>query len=473
MNLDNLLHELLAKCPEEDLVMRTGITRAMQIAERKGRKKTKPRNTHLDNVTFPEDKMEVSANELKEIKMKDVEKRLGSMSSKTQSFFKETFDFNSMEEEYSIKMILESVRDLEFDIFDLENKSDGNELFILLQHLMLKEKYAGEFQMRPNKLRNYAYAIQSSYNDITYHNKTHASDVAQTSYYFMFTCDFKTKAKMTTLEQMSMILAGFIHDTDHRGYNNMFYVNTNAPLAIRYNDIAVLENYHAAMGFKIMLGNEKCNIFENMTKEQFKDARSFVLKCVLATDMARHFGDMGKFGGLVGNDDFDPAGNHKLLATEFLFHMADISNPTKPWPLCKKWTDLLFIEFFQQGDKERELGLSISFLMDRTTTNVAKAQDGFIKNLIRPAFVHLEKLLPALSLNIKYMDENLEKWATKVVQYSVNTHSHLETVKSKKNINIEENKSSESEESELKGATPRDELLESGKKSLSVRGLQK
>mmetsp|Transcript_27540 Transcript_27540/g.27411 ORF Transcript_27540/g.27411 Transcript_27540/m.27411 type:complete len:143 (-) Transcript_27540:8-436(-) len=75
--------------------------------------------------------------------------------------------------------------------------------------------------------------------------------------------------------------------------------------------------------------------------------------------------------------------------------------------------------------------MEISFLMDRTTTNVAKAQDGFIKNLIKPAFLILEKVLPHLSQNLKYMDENIDKWAKKVVQYSVNTHSHMETRKSK------------------------------------------
>ena len=98
--------------------------------------------------------------------------------------------------------------------------------------------------------------------------------------------------------------------------------------------------------------------------------------------------------------------------------MADISNPTKPWLICKRWTDLLFVEFFNQGDRERELGIDISFLMDRTTTNIAKAQDGFIKNLIKPAFVHLSKMLPYLELNISYMDDNVEKWATKVIEYS-------------------------------------------------------
>lgn len=152
---------------------------------------------------------------------------------------------------------------------------------------------------------------------------------------------------------------------------------------------------------------------------------------VLCTDMTRHFPDMTAMGQRTSAEDFDPLDKDKKLSLEFLFHMADISNPTKPWSICKKWTDLLFIEFFNQGDKERELGIDISFLMDRTNTNVAKAQDGFIKNLIKPAFLILEKVLPNLSQNLKYMDENVEKWAKKVVQYSVNTHSHMETRKSK------------------------------------------
>jgi hypothetical protein len=266
----------------------------------------------------------------------------------------------------------------------------------------------------------------------------------------MFTCDFNGVAQFDKLEQMCMLVGGFVHDLDHPGYNNMYFVNTRGPLAIRYNDQAVLENYHAAMAFKIMLGNEKCNIFENLTPENFKLARKHILHNVLATDMARHFGDMGKFKSRIDSPDFDATSVDKELATDFLFHIADISNPTKPWPLCKKWTDLLFIEFFQQGDKERELGIPISFLMDRATTNVAKAQDGFIKGLIKPAFVMLEKMLPGMALNLKYMDENVDKWATKVVQYSIATHSHKETTKSKRNSQVEERKSSGDEESEVK-----------------------
>ena len=74
------------------------------------------------------------------------------------------------------------------------------------------------------------------------------------------------------------------------------------------------------------------------------------------------------------------------MVLQTLFHLADISNPSKPWTLCQKWTDLLFIEFFNQGDLERSQGLPISYLMDRTTVNIAKSQIGFIDVIIIPAY---------------------------------------------------------------------------------------
>ena len=55
------------------------------------------------------------------------------------------------------------------------------------------------------------------------------------------------------------------------------------------------------------------------------------------------------------------------------FHLCDISNPAKRFDICRKWTELLYVEFFMQGDMERDRGMPISYLMDRSTTNLAKA----------------------------------------------------------------------------------------------------
>jgi len=48
----------------------------------------------------------------------------------------------------------------------------------------------------------------------------------------------------------------------------------------------------------------------------------------------------------VSSWDFDPSKNDKEICMNNLFHLADISNPTKKFEVFKKWTDLLFLEFF-------------------------------------------------------------------------------------------------------------------------------
>ena len=59
-----------------------------------------------------------------------------------------------------------------------------------------------------------------------------------------------------------------------------------------------------------------------------------------------------------------------------LLHAVDVSHPTKGWDLHREWTARCMEEFFKQGDKEREMGLDISPLCDRNTTQVPQSQIG-------------------------------------------------------------------------------------------------
>ena len=82
-----------------------------------------------------------------------------------------------------------------------------------------------------------------------------------------------------------------------------------------------------------------------------------------------------------------------------MFHMADISNPTKPFKICRSWTDLLFVEFFMQGDIERlhpQTFPNISQFFDRKTTNIAKSQIGYINFIKLPSYATIIKVFPNL-----------------------------------------------------------------------------
>lgn len=99
-----------------------------------------------------------------------------------------------------------------------------------------------------------------------------------------------------------------------------------------------------------------------------------MIDAVFATDITKHFGDVGQFKSIIAQPEFAPnSGTDKLKLVLMMFHMADISNPAKPFDLCRLWTDLLFVEFFAQGDLEKQHEFTVSMFFDRNTTNVAKS----------------------------------------------------------------------------------------------------
>lgn len=92
--------------------------------------------------------------------------------------------------------------------------------------------------------------------------------------------------------------------------NNLTYficvnvqINARTELALRYNDISPLENHHCSMAFRI-LDLPECNIFGSMSPETFRTVREGTIRCILATDMARHNEILAQFKDAAA-DGFD------------------------------------------------------------------------------------------------------------------------------------------------------------------------
>ena len=77
-------------------------------------------------------------------------------------------------------------------------------------------------------------------------------------------------------------------------------------------------------------------------------------------------------------------------------HCADISNPVKDISIYKKWVIVVMTEFYQQGDKERELKMPISPMFDRNNSSVSKTQSGFIEFIIKPIYRIWGEFIPEL-----------------------------------------------------------------------------
>ena len=95
---------------------------------------------------------------------------------------------------------------------------------------------------------------------------------------------------------------------------------------------------------------------------------------------------------------------------EQVLHSCDVSNTTRPFEVVKQWTYLLFEEFFQQGDLEKDQGLPISFLCNRETTIVPKMQPGFINFITIPLWSVLVEIMPTMSEFVEEAKKNVINW---------------------------------------------------------------
>jgi len=93
-------------------------------------------------------------------------------------FMKDDFSIiDFIKAEPILRNIYSDISTLDFNIFDLKKETNGNELFFMVHYLMTIENFYEKLSIDPEVFKRYALGIQSHYNDVTYHNKTHAADV--------------------------------------------------------------------------------------------------------------------------------------------------------------------------------------------------------------------------------------------------------------------------------------------------------
>ncbi|SCP03328.1 3',5'-cyclic nucleotide phosphodiesterase, putative [Plasmodium malariae] len=240
-----------------------------------------------------------------------------------------------------------------------------------------------------NSIINFLSFVEKQYNNVPYHNTIHATMVTQ-----KFFCLSKKLGIYDHMEykiKLVMFISGICHDIGHPGYNNLFFVNSLHPLSIIYNDISVLENYHASITFKILQLNQ-CNLLKSFSEKDFRLIRLCIIELILSTDMKHHFEIISKFRIRRENEDFDYIKNNDdlLVLIKMIIKSADISHGSVKWNEHYKWCQRVLCEFYSQGDEEIKNKMPLSPLCDRTKHNeVCQSQITFLKFVVMPLFEEL------------------------------------------------------------------------------------
>ncbi|KAI2647819.1 High affinity cAMP-specific and IBMX-insensitive 3',5'-cyclic phosphodiesterase 8A [Labeo rohita] len=324
-----------------------------------------------------------------------------------------------------IAQTMENEDSWDFDIFKLESATMKRPLTFLGLKIFSRFGVCEFLSCPEATLRSWLQIIEANYHSSnSYHNSTHAADVLHATAYFL--CKERVKQSLDPIDEVAALIAATVHDVDHPGRTNSFLCNAGSELAILYNDTAVLESHHAALAFQITTRDDKCNIFKNMERNEYRTLRQAVIDMVLATEMTKHFEHVNKFVNSInkplaaleengGNGDEDSvksiltAPENRILVKRMLIKCADISNPCRPLELCIEWAGRISEEYFAQTDEEKQQGLPVVMpVFDRNTCSIPKSQISFIDYFITDmfdawdAFADLPNLMQHLDNNFKY-----------------------------------------------------------------------
>ena len=75
--------------------------------------------------------------------------------------------------------------------------------------------------------------------------------------------------------------------------------------------------------------------------------------------------------------------------TSLLMTSCDLCAMCKSWDMAKMVAELIYSEFFSQGDLEKALGVTPSEMMDRDRAFVPEQQLSFIDNIAEPVYKYV------------------------------------------------------------------------------------
>eukprot|EP00411_Alexandrium_monilatum_P025735 CAMPEP_0175335936 /NCGR_PEP_ID=MMETSP0095-20121207/3551_1 /TAXON_ID=311494 /ORGANISM="Alexandrium monilatum, Strain CCMP3105" /LENGTH=588 /DNA_ID=CAMNT_0016633273 /DNA_START=42 /DNA_END=1808 /DNA_ORIENTATION=- len=277
-------------------------------------------------------------------------------------------------------------------------------------------------------LRTFIKRVQSGYLPNFFHSFAHAVDVLQMV--TMLGHLMPWEALFSPAQRFALTAAALAHDLGHPGFSNVFLVEANDDLAVRYNDASPLENMHCSKLFEI-LRMQGADILGHFPKSQLRGLRKFMIEAIMRTDVAQHAafkvaldeicresweafmsGNCKQHLAVVAKEE------NQVLLAHSLLHVADVCHSARPWKYAQVWALRAQEEWFIQGDQERALGLPILPHHDRKTASLPDGQLGYIYGVVAPLVAAEVRLFHAWHEIAEALCENTQEWAFQFISAS-------------------------------------------------------
>jgi len=302
------------------------------------------------------------------------------------------------------------------DAFRLDAVTEHHPLRAIACHLFEHTGLIKHFNLDCARLVRFFDKIEGGYGSaIPYHNSMHAASVTHGMYALLEVGGLvevlaPALGKDAHLLRMACLLAAAVHDYEHLGLKNDFLVETMHERALQYNDQHVNEHHHAAAALAV-LSQPECSFLDQLPRDDFRWVRTVVIKLVLGTDTAMHRDSMTALLDLVANGATGALSEQQAwVLLQSAMKCADLGHLALGWEDHMQWTLRLEEELLSQGDREKGLGLPVSFLADREKPSVSKTQVGFFDNVAMPFFRAFASAVPTAEPLLACVEANRERW---------------------------------------------------------------
>ena len=293
--------------------------------------------------------------------------------------------------------------DWNLSLFDLEHTLRSNQAADLSAIRLVTRATLGVscrelLNVSSEVVNAFASAVEDLYLDVPFHNANHAAQVCHHAN--VLAEHAGVRRHLSRADQAALSVAALCHDISHFGRSNAYLVETRHELAIRYNDSAVMENFHAAMTFQLIKSSGgQTDITSGMSKREERRFRSRTIQLILATDSSTHFQLVAELRmRLMGKSLFeDPQleETDKRVVLSAIVRAADLGHHAMPLDVHTTWVEALAEEYAQQGDDERALNMAISPMCDRSSQDIPSMQIGFMNLVVMPLFDEVFNLVRA------------------------------------------------------------------------------
>lgn len=324
----------------------------------------------------------------------------------------------------------------DFNTLELARNTGGRSLLFVAEAAVVQAPWRDVVQGTTElAVRHFFRELHRRYLAKPYHNEAHAATVTHITLWLARRCGYMAGRLASNVERFSLVVAAMAHDVGHFGRSNNFLMSSRHGIAVIWNDQSVLENMHAAVATHL---GEACGLFQGMPVQQQQQLRSNLIAIILSTDLKFHQENLRRFQHRSEAEDFlqpvlpaatgasdamekdalDRWAADKMMLSKLLIMSSDVGHACTPWDQHFHWSLRANLEFFEQGDAERRLGLPISPLCDRGSSDMVKGQCFFIDFVCKPLYNELQKVVPDVDSQNE-MDEVLQqgtrnkgKWQT-------------------------------------------------------------